>query len=72
MSQQSISEILKHYSPNWLTQEEIVRHSKLSMQSVNRALNSLKKRDEVEVKLLPGKQRRLKTLYRIQLEESKW
>lgn len=69
MGQQQVADVLKKNSQRWMTSQEIVLRLTINEISVIRCLRSLKKRDEIQIKLIPGGRGRLRTLYRIKVEE---
>ncbi len=67
MSQTKVAKVLKGNYPRYLDYEEIMSKTGLTRQNVFNALKILKKRDDVEYKIVVGRKLRSKwdTLYRI-------
>lgn len=70
MSQEEISEILKNNYPNWMSYEDIMRHTNLSKQSIYKSLKFMRKRNEIELKIVQGNKigSNWKNMYRIKTE----
>lgn len=67
MGQNEIGKVLKRNYPNYLSVKEIAEQTGVSKMSASTALKSMKKRYEVEYKVIPGSKLRSgwMTVYRI-------
>jgi len=73
MGQDDIAKYIESKYPKWISAQKIITDMKLSRVSANRCLRSLRKRDEVEFKVLTGRKLRAgwNTFYRIKPKEVK-
>ncbi len=67
MGQAEVGRILERNYPKWLSYQDVMKQSTLTKDSIIRALRKMKKRPELEYKIIKGKVQRSRwsTLYRI-------
>lgn len=70
MGQSDIMELLKNKYPNYLSMKDILDAIKINRSNISRALKQLRKRDEIEVKIIKynGRYSNWHTIYRIKEE----
>jgi len=71
MGQQEVAQLLKAHYPEWIAWKVISLELNINRQTLFRNLKKLKKRNDIQVKVVESKQIRVEweTLYRINMEE---
>jgi DNA-binding transcriptional regulator LsrR (DeoR family) len=71
MGQQEVADVLKAHYPDWITRKNISTELNVNKQTVFRNLRKLKKRNDIQVKVVESKQLTVEweTLYRINMED---